>query len=61
MWPSAYRVEEQPIWVGLYESIRDVFFPPHLPPLELTSTPIPVPDRMAVKPNPWAYRHRHKP
>ncbi len=48
-------LEEQPIWVGLYESIRDVFFPPHLPPLELTSTPIPVPDRMAVNPNPWAY------
>jgi periplasmic protein TonB len=46
--------EEKPIWAGLYESIRDVFFPPQLPPLELTSTPIPVPDRMAVKPNPWA-------
>lgn len=46
--------EDKPIWVGLYESIRDVFFPPKLPPLELTSTPIPVPDRMAVKPNPWA-------
>ncbi|MGB8258771.1 MAG: energy transducer TonB [Terracidiphilus sp.] len=46
--------EEKPIWVGLYESIRDVFFPPKLPPLELTSTPIPVPDRMAVKTNPWA-------
>jgi TonB family protein len=46
--------EEKPLWVGLYESIRDVFFPPKLPPLELTSTPIPVPDRMAVKPNPWA-------
>jgi hypothetical protein len=46
--------EEKPIWVGLYESLRDVFFPPHLPPLELTSKPIPVPDRMAVKPNPWA-------
>src|ERR1035438_227667 len=46
--------EEKPIWTGLYESIRDVFFPPHLPPLELTSTPIPVPDRMAVKANPWA-------
>ncbi len=25
-----------------------------LPPLQLTSTPIPVPDRMAVKANPWA-------
>ena len=47
--------EEKPIWVGLYESIRDVFFPVKLPPLELTSTPIPVPDRMAVKPNPWAW------
>jgi TonB family protein len=46
--------EEQPVWVGLYESIRDVFFPPQLPPLVLTSTPVPVPDRMAVKPNPWA-------
>jgi len=31
-----------------------VFFPVKLPPLELTSTPIPVPDRMAVKANPWA-------
>ncbi len=47
-------VEEKPIWADLYESIRDLFFPPKLPPLELTSTPIPVPDRMAVKPNPWA-------
>lgn len=47
-------LEEKPIWADLYESIRDVFFPPKLPPLELTSTPIPVPDRMAVKPNPWA-------
>ncbi len=46
--------EEKPIWVGLWESIRDVFFPVKLPPLELTSQPIPVPDRMAVKPNPWA-------
>lgn len=46
--------EEKPIWIGLWESIRDVFFPPKLPPLELTSQPIPVPDRMAVKPNPWA-------
>lgn len=46
--------EEKPIWAGLYESIRDVFFPVKLPPLELTSRPIPVPDRMAVKANPWA-------
>lgn len=46
--------EEKPIWAGLYESIQDVFFPPKLPPLQLTSTPIPVPDRMKVKANPWA-------
>jgi len=46
--------EQKPLWTGLYESVRDVFFPPKLPPLELTSTPIPVPDRMAVKANPWA-------
>jgi len=48
-------VESKPIWVDLYESIRDVFFPPKLPPLVLTSKPIPVPDRMAVKRNPWAF------
>jgi TonB family protein len=47
-------LEEKSVWVGLYESIHDIFFPPKLPPLELTSTPIPVPDRMAVKTNPWA-------
>jgi hypothetical protein len=47
-------LKDPPIWTGLYENIRDIFFPPHLPPLELTSTPIPVPDRMAVKANPWA-------
>jgi TonB family protein len=46
--------EEKPIWVDLYEHIVDVFFPVKLPPLELTSKPIPVPDRMAVKANPWA-------
>ena len=46
--------EEKPIWSTLWESIQDVFFPRKLPPLVLTSTPIPVPDRMAVKPNPLA-------
>jgi len=46
--------EQRPLWTDLYESVRDVFFPRKLPPLELTSTPIPVPDRMAVKANPWA-------
>jgi protein TonB len=46
--------EEKPIWAGIYEGFRDAVFPPKLPPLELTSTPIPTPDRMAVKSNPWA-------
>ena len=46
--------EDTPIWKTLYENICDIFFPRKLPPLELTSTPIPVPDPMAVKPNPWA-------
>lgn len=46
--------DERPIWAILWEGVRDVFFPVKLPPLELTSKPIPVPDKMAVKPNPWA-------
>ena len=46
--------EEKPIWAGLYDSVRDAMFPPKFPPLELTSTPIPTPDRMAVRTNPWA-------
>ncbi len=46
--------KEEPIWVSLWERVQDVFFPVKLPPLELTSKPIPVPDRMAVKANPWA-------
>jgi len=46
--------EEKPLWADLWESVRDVFFPVKLPPLQLTSQPIPVPDRMAVKTNPWA-------
>lgn len=46
--------DEKPVWRSLYESVRDVFFPVKLPPLQLTSTPIPVTDPMAVKANPWA-------
>ena len=37
---------------SLVASVRDVFFPAKLPPLELTSQPIPVVDRMAVKRDP---------
>ncbi len=43
---------EQGIFASLFSSIHDAFFPPKLPPLELTSTPIPVVDRMAVKRDP---------
>lgn len=46
--------DEKPIWAELWSSLVDVFFPPKLPPLELTSTPIPVPDRMATKTSPIA-------
>ena len=46
--------KEEPIWASLWERVQNVFFPVKLPPLELTSKPIPVPDRMAVKANPWA-------
>ncbi len=46
--------EERPIWRTLYENLRDLLFPVKLPPLQLTSTPIPVPDRMKVKANPVA-------
>ena len=49
-----HAFKEEPIWASLWERVQDVFFPVKLPPLELTSTPIPVPDRMAVKANPWA-------
>jgi periplasmic protein TonB len=46
--------EEKPVWAGLYENLRDALFPSRLPPLELTSAPIAVPDRMAQRANPWA-------
>ena len=46
--------DEKPIWTTLYENIRDVFFPVKLPPLQITSKPIDVPDRMKVPRNPWA-------
>jgi len=45
---------EQPIWRRLYENFRDRFFPQKLAPLELTSRPVPVTDRMASNTNPWA-------
>jgi protein TonB len=46
--------EETPLWTALFDSLRDTLFPLPLPPLELTSTPIPMPNRMASRTNPWA-------
>ena len=46
--------DEPPIWAGLFDNLRETLFPPHLPPLELTSTPIPAQDRMAGRTSPWA-------
>lgn len=46
--------DEKPIWTTLYENLRDVFFPVKLPPLQVTSKPIDVPDRMKVKRSPLA-------
>jgi protein TonB len=43
---------EQGVFASLVSSVRDVFFPTKLPPLVLTSQPIPVVDRMAVKRDP---------
>jgi len=45
-------VAEENVFRSLYESIRDIFFAPKLPPLVLESKPIPVVDRMAVKRDP---------
>lgn len=47
--------EEQSLWRELAANVRDCLFPLRLPPLELTSSPVPVPDRMATKPNRWAF------
>jgi len=44
--------EEKSVFVDLWENLHDLFFPPQLPPLELTSTPIPVPDPMKEKRSP---------
>ena len=45
-------VEEKSVFVDLWENLHDLFFPPQLPPLELTSQPIPVPDPMKEKRSP---------
>ncbi len=43
---------EGSVWSSLVSNLRDVFQPQKLPPLELTSTPIPVPDLLAEKRGP---------
>src|SRR5579859_2621965 len=47
-------LKEEHLWTALYANIRDTWFSPRLPDLELTSTPIPVSDRMAARTNRWA-------
>jgi protein TonB len=46
------ELREEGVFASLVSSFRDVFFPAKLPPLVLESTPIAVPDRMAVKRSP---------
>jgi periplasmic protein TonB len=43
---------EEPIWKTLWVSVQDTLFPKKLPPLQLTSQPIAVPDRLKVKRSP---------
>jgi protein TonB len=45
-------MSEESTFGSLYENLRDLFFPKKLPPLDLTSQPVPVVDRMAVKRDP---------
>lgn len=40
---------DEPVWQTIVSNIRELFHPVKLPPLELTSTPIPVNDPFAVK------------
>lgn len=46
--------EQKSTFQTLYENLHELLFPPKLPPLELTSKPIPVPDRMKTKMSPVA-------
>jgi protein TonB len=46
------ELKEEGVFTSLLSSLREVFAPAKLPPLVLESTPIAVPDRMAVKRSP---------
>lgn len=48
----AEPVPDQSVFGSLWASVCELIFPKKQPPLELTSTPIPVVDRMAVKRSP---------
>ena len=50
--PHWGEIKEENVFQSLVNSVRDVFFPEKLPPLELQSQPIAVVDRMAVKRDP---------
>ncbi len=41
-------IREEPIWKTLAASIQDIFFPRKLPPLQLTSTAVPIADPFAL-------------
>lgn len=49
---SPKELKEESVFGSLLSSVRDVFFPEKLPPLQLESKPIAVVDRMAVKRDP---------
>jgi protein TonB len=49
---SGQPIPEEPLWKRLWSNLRDALFPKKLPPLELSSQPIAVVDRMAVKRDP---------
>jgi protein TonB len=50
--PRWTETKEENVFSSLWSSVRDVFFPAKLPPLELQSQPVAVVDRMAVKRDP---------
>jgi protein TonB len=49
-----YETIETNVFASLMDSLHDVFLPTKLAPLELSSMPIAVPDRMAIKRDPKA-------